>query len=964
MKKITLFLMLLCAFVGVARAQETESLQLSTNVTNPEHVYYMRNGNGRWMNSNTAATQTWANVAKFVFVAGTKTGTGSETAVKIYCVTSQKWLTYAKADSYTEGTRDFVTLTDDENAAESWAATTMDGKGAIGNCYQFAPYNTTGAASRYMNWFQGPGSNPNDGTYTVGIYKDNAAADNGSIWLLTSVPTSGKYYLQEKGGTFVSLDDLGAEANDPNQNKLATLIFAPKAFEVTVTAEGKWRISNESGAYLGKSPSNRDWNSWVDADQSDFEWIVEGVVENGEFYYTLLSEAGKYLAPDANAAVEEPLYVNKEKALALRIKLLSGTEKLVKVTYSFMYNNAEKATQIELVKVGQAYPDINVEFPFGMSASKPAGNVADEDNDGVEKVEFNITENLPFAVAADYSSIAHWYYLNIRDDNSRTYLKYEDGVDYIKANDNRNTIDAATESEKDAYTWAFIGTDPFDGYQIVNRKTGASYILSAPVAPTGDKNADQLARMVESANVGTGNTVWNLKKPTHANASAGAFYVEHPTATSYAFNRQNQGTPSVATLCYWNQRDLGSGICAVERDIISKADLTSLISQAESCIANSGQIGCYSAASVESLNEPISNAQTINAKEDATEDEIADAVSALRSAIGALQVVTPAKGKFYRLKNAASGRYMADLSDADGKVLMSNAQGAYNQESRHTTVFYLDENNELLSFSNGCYVDCQNKNFAAVGTKHAGEFGIAYGGITPNVVTYKNNGRWTYGNVDNGAQIDRGQDTPNAAGYNWTFEEVEWLPVPMNESAGYATIYSPVQLECSSDRVEAYTVAPVGVGSTYVTLNKVDYVPANTGVILKYKSGVENGNVYLRIQATSEGTFDTALEGTYAATNIMKDAYVLSMPEGKEVGLYKALKNQNGDAAWKNNGFKAYLPAPASGAPMLTFDFGTETAIKGIEAAKQNGAIYDLSGRRVKAATKGIFIINGKKVIK
>ena len=43
---------------------------------------------------------------------------------------------------------------------------------------------------------------------------------------------------------------------------------------------------------------------------------------------------------------------------------------------------------------------------------------------------------------------------------------------------------------------------------------------------------------------------------------------------------------------------------------------------------------------------------------------------------------------------------------------------------------------------------------------------------------------------------------------------------------------------------------------------------------------------------------------------------------------------------------------------------GIETAISEINgAAAENGAIYNLAGQRVNKAQKGVFIVNGKKVI-
>ena len=92
------------------------------------------------------------------------------------------------------------------------------------------------------------------------------------------------------------------------------------------------------------------------------------------------------------------------------------------------------------------------------------------------------------------------------------------------------------------------------------------------------------------------------------------------------------------------------------------------------------------------------------------------------------------------------------------------------------------------------------------------------------------------------------------------------------------------------------------------------------------------------------------------------EAYVLSIVDG-EVGLYKAAMN---GGVWLNNANKAYLPASvASGAASYSFRF--EGGTTGISEVKgENGevkAIYDLTGRQVNAVERGIYIINGKKVL-
>ena len=115
------------------------------------------------------------------------------------------------------------------------------------------------------------------------------------------------------------------------------------------------------------------------------------------------------------------------------------------------------------------------------------------------------------------------------------------------------------------------------------------------------------------------------------------------------------------------------------------------------------------------------------------------------------------------------------------------------------------------------------------------------------------------------------------------------------------------------------------------------------------------------------------LEGTDVATDIPDDDayyfYGLSLNASSDpasVGFY--WMNPTG-AAFTNGAHKAYLKlaknALAGSQAVNGFPFnGTTTGIEQIEAgADAKNAIYDLSGRRVNKAAKGIYILNGKKVL-
>ena len=95
--------------------------------------------------------------------------------------------------------------------------------------------------------------------------------------------------------------------------------------------------------------------------------------------------------------------------------------------------------------------------------------------------------------------------------------------------------------------------------------------------------------------------------------------------------------------------------------------------------------------------------------------------------------------------------------------------------------------------------------------------------------------------------------------------------------------------------------------------------------------------------------------------------FVLSK-EGETVGFFKAKTEEDGGT--KIGAGKAYLPVPtenlSAGARNIAIVFDDVTT--GIEnvvntSNMSNNAIYNLSGQRVNMPTRGLYIMDGKKVI-
>lgn len=198
----------------------------------------------------------------------------------------------------------------------------------------------------------------------------------------------------------------------------------------------------------------------------------------------------------------------------------------------------------------------------------------------------------------------------------------------------------------------------------------------------------------------------------------------------------------------------------------------------------------------------------------------------------------------------------------------------------------------------------------------------------------------------------------------WVVEEYAVPAVTVNATNEYATFYAPAAVAVP-EGVVAYYVS--GVDGNSATLTEIETnIPANTGAILYAKGGKECNFTVVSYNA-GDAVSGNLLVGTQSETTVTKEAgysyYILANVAGV-VGFYNAVNGVDEDT-FVNAAGKAYLKVDVAGARFLNFNFGgTETAIKDIEGAESNSVVYDLSGRRVQNVTKGLYIVNGKKVVK
>ena len=195
----------------------------------------------------------------------------------------------------------------------------------------------------------------------------------------------------------------------------------------------------------------------------------------------------------------------------------------------------------------------------------------------------------------------------------------------------------------------------------------------------------------------------------------------------------------------------------------------------------------------------------------------------------------------------------------------------------------------------------------------------------------------------------------------WTVLDADDIALTINKAGdnkGYATFYAP--FDATFTDVTAYTItrgAAVAEGHEAVLTAVSGAVPAGTPVVLVDETGaltsttanVSYGAAVLGVENVLSGHY---LEGTVA------DGSLVFGQSNNVPGFYKYESYATKLAA--NRAFIA--PENASNIRALVFVDPT-TGINSTLLNTENGNAYDLQGRRVQNTQKGLYIINGKKVL-
>lgn len=592
----------------------------------------------------------------------------------------------------------------------------------------------------------------------------------------------------------------------------------------------------------------------------------------------------------------------------------------VNVTYNFMLSGKLMGSTTESVQIGSVIPAPVEEYDYLKVASYDAeGETAGTED---RTVTVQLAEDLPFMVST--AEKVYPYVFNIHSNKGKFVWKAE-GVDQVINTPELGSFAALEAPAEEGYYWYIKGSYA-EGFTIHSLLTGDAAALSAtatnPMLVTGDA------------------TKWNIVKD-YQNGGV-CFTVD---GTNYVNRDPN------SFLAYWTDNDAGSGSF-----MIAKADFTQNFADSYLAMADApvNAYGVPEGVDMSGLPALLEASQA-----DDFDEAAADALKAeLQTIVAAPVKALPAVGEkaYVRITSA-----MKAFPETKGMQLLGDKIGwASVTDANIDAVLCLEgvEGGYLISSPNaGLYLT------AAEGGA-IGEAGTLVklnnlGGAQFNVVVGEEVAH-TLGH-QSGAGVS-GNLTNWAGGYNsasaWYVAEATSIDVALEQGTTlcYATLCAPFAVKAPKDNEGGVRACIAKNENDNLKLVRVADVPANNGVVI---TGAYAGLATLDIVAEAEAHLTgNVLVGTNTAITLEdgSQSLVFRVVDGIEGFYYPETAEIKANTAYYEN---------PNALEMVAIEAGSDVTgiVSPASPAASAAAVYDLSGRRVVAPAKGIYVKNGCKYI-
>ncbi len=244
-----------------------------------------------------------------------------------------------------------------------------------------------------------------------------------------------------------------------------------------------------------------------------------------------------------------------------------------------------------------------------------------------------------------------------------------------------------------------------------------------------------------------------------------------------------------------------------------------------------------------------------------------------------------------------------------------------------------------------------------------------------NLLSIRSNGYWLFydnnksrfiytANNNERVQLYKRSETTKSYAFYTTSLSTE---VAINKY-GYSTWYAGMPVAVPEGMKAYYCIVD---GNTAVLNDMGTVIPANTGAVLYAEEAIDTGESYAMNYTNESITTDITknlLIGYVQDTEVNngKAHYALNVKDNV-VGFYVPKTTEEGTTPSATSTFtakagKAYLELePTASAVSLVIRRNSDTSIDAATVIPEN-IIYDLTGRRVITPSKGIYIVNGRKV--
>lgn len=176
----------------------------------------------------------------------------------------------------------------------------------------------------------------------------------------------------------------------------------------------------------------------------------------------------------------------------------------------------------------------------------------------------------------------------------------------------------------------------------------------------------------------------------------------------------------------------------------------------------------------------------------------------------------------------------------------------------------------------------------------------------------------------------------------------------------WMTFYNLIyDFEVPATGTQIFKAALKGSSLTLTEVETDKIIKSGVAVILKSTSGPIT---LTRSNKRSSNDFSgNSLRGVYNVKGWVGDGYTYVLNKGSQgIGFYKLA---TGKKVGVGKAFLTYsAPASASAREFFGFSEATGIDVPTAEANDADAVVYDLQGRRVAQPTKGLYIVNGKKV--